>query len=82
MAAGPLSKKKPVTAFYEIPSSVRTSAQIIEDARRSVRLVPTSRPFTPVGGRTLFGISSSGRKSTLSRPPSVYRYLYVLYIYI
>ena len=60
-------KKKPPQAFYEPPSS-RTSAQIISDARRSVRALPTERPFTPAdSSRNLFG--SGG---TLSRPPSVY----------
>jgi len=61
-------KKKPGQAFYET-SGVRTSAQIIEEARRSVRgALPTNRPFTPAeSGRVLFG-----SKHSVSRPPSVY----------
>lgn len=60
-------KKKPLQAFYEPPSS-QTSARIIEEARRSVRVVPTERPFTPAdSGRILFGTEGSQ-----SRPPSVY----------
>ena len=61
-------KKKPPQAFYEPPSS-QTSARIIEDARRSVRALPTERPFTPAeSGRILFGPGGSNQ----SRPPSVY----------
>ena len=60
-------KKKPLQAFYEPPSS-QTSVKIIEDARRSVRALPTERPFTPAeSGRILFGPGGSQ-----SRPPSVY----------
>ena len=61
-------KKKPPQAFYEPPTS-QTSARIIEDARRSVRALPTERPFTPAeSGRILFGPGGSSQ----SRPPSVY----------
>ena len=67
-----LAKKKPLAAFYEIPTGVKTSSQIIEDARRSVRLLPTSRPYTPAGGRNLFGGTS---KPSGSRPPSVFRWV-------
>ena len=64
----PTKKKKPPQAFYEPPSS-QTSARIIEDARRSVRALPTERPFTPAeSGRILFGPGGSSQ----SRPPSVY----------
>lgn len=60
-------RKKPPQAFYE-PASSQTSARIIEDARRSVRTLPTERPFTPAdAGRILFGTGGSQ-----SRPPSVY----------
>lgn len=60
-------KKKPPPAFYE-PVNSRTSAQIISEARRSVRALPTDRPFTPAdSSRNLFG-----NDGALSRPPSVY----------
>lgn len=60
-------KKKPPPAFYEAPNT-RTSAQIISEARKSVRSLPTERPYTPAdSSRNLFG--SGG---TISRPPSVY----------
>ena len=60
-------KKKPTQAFYQ-PSSSQTSARIIEDARKSIRTLPTERPYTPAeSGRILFGNGGSQ-----SRPPSVY----------
>ena len=60
-------KKKSSQPFYDA-SGVQTSARIIEDARRSVRALPTDRPYTPAApGRILFGTHNS-----LSRPPSVY----------
>lgn len=41
----------------------RTSAQIIAEARQSVRALPTGRPFTP----------ADIDKQSRGRPPSVYR---------
>ena len=61
-------KKGPMPAFYHPPSS-STSAKIIEEARRSLRVLPTERPSTPAdANRTLFG-----SRKPYSRPPSVYR---------
>ncbi len=62
------SKKKSSQPFYDA-SGIRTSAKIIEEARRSIRgALPTDRPVTPAEpDRILFG----GR-SNVSRPPSVY----------
>lgn len=60
-------KKKQPLPFYEVPSS-QTSAKIMAEARKSVRALPTERPFTPAGDhRILFGHSNSQ-----SRPPSAY----------
>ena len=56
---------------FKLPEGIKTSARIIEDARRSVRLVSTSRPYTPAGGRNLFG----NYNRTTSRPPSSVRYM-------
>lgn len=54
--------------FYEAPKK-QTSAQIIAEARKSVRSLPTDRPYTPAtSGRILFG-----NQDGLSRPPSVFR---------
>lgn len=65
-----IPRKKHNPAFYELPKGVQTSVQIIEDARRSVRNLPTSRPFTPAQPtRSLFG----GGGGPPGRPPSVYR---------
>ncbi len=62
------SKKKSSQPFYDT-SGIRTSAKIIEEARRSVRgALPTDRPVTPAEpNRILFGGHTS-----FSRPPSVY----------
>ena len=64
----PSKKKKSSQAFYDT-SGVKTSAQIIKEARQSVRgALPTDRPFTPAEpGRILFG-----NRGSYSRPPSVY----------
>lgn len=61
------SRKKTSQPFYQVPD-VQTSARIIEEARRSIRVLPTSRPCTPAEpGRMLFGA-----RGPVSRPPSVY----------
>lgn len=50
-----------------------TSANIVSEARSSLRSLDTKRPFTPVeSNRTLFGGSSS--KPYEGRPPSAFRY--------
>ena len=74
------SRKRNELPFYKIPDGKITSEQIIEDARRSVKAIPTGRPITPASGRTLF-TDGTGRRR-YSRPPSVYRYIYILYRYI
>lgn len=61
-------RSKKSLPFYEVPKK-QTSAQIIAEARKSVRSLPTDRPYTPaVSGRILFG-----NQDSLSRPPSVFR---------
>ncbi|KAJ8270619.1 hypothetical protein GJAV_G00117210 [Gymnothorax javanicus] len=58
--------------FYLSPSPKRkTSAEIISEARRSLRAVNTRRPFTPKDDqRHLFGQASS--RTTDCRPPSAF----------
>ena len=61
------SESKP---FYL--ASGTTSAEIVAEARTSVRCVDTKRPCTPVESqRTLFG--ASRRPESHSRPPSAFR---------
>ena len=51
-----------------------TSANIVAEARSSVRSLDTKRPFTPIESkRTLFGSGSS--KPVEGRPPSAFRYI-------
>ncbi|KAJ8397633.1 hypothetical protein AAFF_G00436320 [Aldrovandia affinis] len=59
--------------FYLSPCLKRkTSAEIISEARRSLRTVNTQRPFTPRDDqRKLFGQASS--RSSEGRPPSTFR---------
>jgi hypothetical protein len=40
------SRESPM-AFYEIPSGVNVPSKIINDAKQSLKDMPTSRPFTP-----------------------------------
>ncbi|XP_054474521.1 armadillo repeat-containing protein 2 [Anoplopoma fimbria] len=50
----------------------KTSAEIVSEARRSLRVQSTQRPFTPRDGhRQLFG-KSSARADCDSRPPSTF----------
>ncbi|KAF7649712.1 hypothetical protein LDENG_00137300 [Lucifuga dentata] len=50
----------------------KTSAEIVNEARQSLRTISTQRPFTPKdGGRQLFG-KSSVHASRESRPPSTF----------
>ena len=50
-----------------------TSANIVAEARSSLRSLDTKRPFTPVeSNRTLFGGTSS--RPYEGRPPSAFRY--------
>ncbi|XP_018419240.1 PREDICTED: armadillo repeat-containing protein 2 [Nanorana parkeri] len=58
--------------FYKPPSSVqKTSAEIINEARNSLRTLRTQRPFTPrEDQRKLFGPLSS--RTPDSRPPSAF----------
>lgn len=57
--------------FYESPK--RTSAEIVNEARSSVRSLETRRPFTPIDAkRTLF---DAGAKPRDGRPPSALRYV-------
>uniref|UniRef100_A0A8C2ZZB7 Uncharacterized protein n=1 Tax=Cyclopterus lumpus TaxID=8103 RepID=A0A8C2ZZB7_CYCLU len=51
----------------------KTSAEIVSEVRRSLRVQSTQRPFTPRDGhRQLFG-KSSVRADCDSRPPSTFR---------
>ncbi len=79
------TRKKKERAFYETPD-VQTSAKIVEEARNSLRTLPTKRPFTPAGDhRKLFGQSGvpgrppssfstiGAQHFSVSRPPTGYR---------
>lgn len=68
-----MSRKKPSKKFYESSGDRRTSAEIIAEARRSVRsLSSTTRPYTPAQqGRHLFGADGVS-ESTRNRPPSTF----------
>lgn len=64
--------------FYRAPSSgpLKTSAEIVQEARQSLRTLRTQRPFTPLNDhRQLFGEGSSRPQD--GRPPSAFRYLYI-----
>eukprot|EP00118_Oscarella_pearsei_P005131 m.23094 g.23094 ORF g.23094 m.23094 type:complete len:831 (+) comp28439_c0_seq1:964-3456(+) len=62
------SRRNDSVPFYEAVKG-RTSAQVISEARTSIRALETSRPFTPANAsRSLL----SGSKSATARPPSVY----------
>uniref|UniRef100_A0A667WWA8 Uncharacterized protein n=1 Tax=Myripristis murdjan TaxID=586833 RepID=A0A667WWA8_9TELE len=51
----------------------KTSAEIVSEARQSLRTLCTQRPFTPKDGhRQLFG-GSSVRANHDGRPPSTFR---------
>ncbi|XP_063773154.1 armadillo repeat-containing protein 2 isoform X2 [Pseudophryne corroboree] len=65
----PLRDKK-TDPFYKPPTSVqKTSAEIINEARHSLRTLTTKRPFTPrEDQRKLFGPLSS--RTSDNRPPS------------
>ena len=66
----PLPRKKQTAAFYELPKRVQSSSRVIEEARQSVRYLPTSRPYTPAHStRSLYG----GGNGPPGRPPSVFR---------
>ena len=60
-------------------ASGTTSAEIVAEARTSVRCVDTKRPCTPVDSqRTLFG--ASRRPESHSRPPSAFRYNCMMFL--
>lgn len=51
---------------------IRTSAEIVSEARRSLHVRSTQRPFTPaIGTRELFGNKDCMKK----RPPSTFRFV-------
>lgn len=60
--------------FYKPPLAVqKTSAEIINEARNTLRILRTQRPFTPKEEqRKLFGSASS--RTPENRPPSAFRY--------
>ncbi|KAM4693625.1 armadillo repeat-containing protein 2 [Discoglossus pictus] len=64
------SRDKKSDPFYKPPTSIqKTSAEIINEARNSLRTVRTQRPFTPrEDQRKLFGPLSSRTQD--NRPPS------------
>ncbi|XP_006815976.1 armadillo repeat-containing protein 2-like [Saccoglossus kowalevskii] len=63
------TRKKIDAPFYVKPQDKKTSSEIINEARQSVREVKTKRPFTPRDSkRTLFG----GSTRTPDRPPSAF----------
>ncbi|XP_042334827.1 armadillo repeat-containing protein 2 isoform X2 [Sceloporus undulatus] len=66
------SKKEYSGAFYKPPLAVqKTSAEIINEARNTLRTLRTRRPFTPrEQQRKLFGSASS--RTPENRPPSTF----------
>lgn len=53
----------------------KTSAEIVSEARHSLRIQSTQRPFTPRDGqRQLFG-KRSARTDCDNRPPSTFRFV-------
>ncbi|XP_031438129.1 armadillo repeat-containing protein 2 isoform X2 [Clupea harengus] len=58
--------------FYRVPgASNKTSAEIVQEARQSLRTLRTQRPFTPLDEhRQLFGEGSSRPRD--GRPPSAF----------
>ncbi|KAH0622202.1 hypothetical protein JD844_024307 [Phrynosoma platyrhinos] len=66
------SKKEYSEAFYKPPLAVqKTSAEIINEARNTLRTLRTQRPFTPrEQQRKLFGSASS--RTPDNRPPSAF----------
>lgn len=63
-------EKAPSRPFYE--TGAQTSANIVSEARSSLRSLETKRPFTPVESkRTLF--RSSPSRTYEGRPPSAFR---------
>lgn len=72
MQPTPPKSKKPVyrRPFYD--AGKKTSAEIVSEARTTMRVLETSRPFTPIeANRRLFGNSS---RSSEGRPPSAFRF--------
>ncbi|XP_067841101.1 armadillo repeat-containing protein 2 isoform X2 [Heptranchias perlo] len=62
---------KPATLFGDSTSQQKTSAEIISEARSSLRILKTQRPFTPKDDqRKLFGSTSS--RTPENRPPSTF----------
>ncbi|XP_072356069.1 armadillo repeat-containing protein 2 isoform X1 [Scyliorhinus torazame] len=62
---------KSATVIGESPSQPKTSAEIINEARSSLRILKTQRPFTPRDDqRKLFGSTSS--RAPENRPPSAF----------
>uniref|UniRef100_A0A3B5L5A9 Uncharacterized protein n=1 Tax=Xiphophorus couchianus TaxID=32473 RepID=A0A3B5L5A9_9TELE len=68
------TKHEVCSAFTPRRNSLRKScADIIREARQSLRVQSTQRPFTPRDGpRRLFG-ANSVRRDHGSRPPSAFR---------
>ncbi|XP_053153295.1 armadillo repeat-containing protein 2 isoform X2 [Hemicordylus capensis] len=65
------SKNKNVDAFYRPLAVQKTSAEIINEARNTLRTLRTQRPFTPrEEHRKLFGSASS--RTPENRPPSAF----------
>ena len=63
--------------FYD--AGKKTSAEIVSEARNTMKILETSRPYTPIEStRRLFGNSS---RTPDGRPPSVFRYLNVLVLF-
>ncbi|XP_041044513.1 armadillo repeat-containing protein 2 isoform X5 [Carcharodon carcharias] len=65
------SSVKAATVIGGSPSQLKTSAEIISEARSSLRILKTQRPFTPKDDqRKLFGSTSS--RTPENRPPSAF----------
>ena len=70
------TKKSVNRPFYE--TSKKTSAEIVSEARSTVKSLQTRRPETPhdINKRSLFGSQREGR------PPSAVRYISHFYYFI
>uniref|UniRef100_A0A3Q2Y2Q7 Uncharacterized protein n=1 Tax=Hippocampus comes TaxID=109280 RepID=A0A3Q2Y2Q7_HIPCM len=60
--------------------SLKTSAEIVGEARRILRAQSTQRPHTPTDAHRQLFARSSVRADHGSRPSSTFRYVFLLYL--
>ena len=58
--------------FYKPPENITLSSQIISEARSSLKMLGTKRPFTPLDEQRHLFPPASNRTSE-ARPPSAFR---------